>query len=518
MTDSSYKGIYELLQKQVDLNPDKCGVVIDRTTFTFWAIAKRAEQTAQYLHGLGVRQGDRVGLILPTSENWIYAFWGIMKLGAIVVPLAPGTGKAELINLFKLVEVKVCLTLSRFQATELALLLKAARADLPSLTNIVVVNPGETDDFARDFADMFSPDVSWQAENEPSLAPDDYFALMSTSGSTGLPKVIPKRHGNFVEYLTRYLEEFVLDGGETFFSTMPPFHALGMSYLAICMLRGVTMAFLSVFDPEEALALIPRNKVTKMLLSATNAKMMMASPDFENTDLASVGTFMFSGEYCPDEVAAEFHEKRDFKVMNIMGSTEGNAYLEWHSDRDKGFSVSVFTPSSQVELKLMHENGDDCQIGERGEIFISHCDLLPEYYKNPEATAQTVIKSETGKTWLVTGDMAVPLPGGRYQYAGRKKRVIKRGGTLIYPEEIEAFLLGHPEIQGAAIVKEADDVKGEAMRAFVELKKGSTLEVIDIISYCQAELSNAKIPDKIEIIDEIPRETGKAQLKKLRQL
>ncbi len=506
MADQSDRlGIWGLLETQAKTRADKPCVIVE------------AEKTAQMLNRLGVQKGDRVGMLLPTSDAWFYAFWGIQRIGAEAVLLAPGTGRDEVANVFALTGVKVCFAISRFQANSFVQMFRTLLPALPALTHLIVDGEDTEDDFVVDFRKALNAPPTGDVREPAVIFPDDIYALMSTSGTAGTPKIIPKRHASNVAWLWAYNAFFGLKEDDVLFSTLPPFHMLSLSHVLLSVVKGATSVYLSFFDPDEVEQTLLRFQVTLVLLSATHAKMWMATAGFENADLSSVDRFLFSGEFLPDEIAAEFYDKRSFRVLNVIGSTEVSAYLGWDSARDRGHSVSVLTPLSFAEIKLLNENGEPCGVGEKGEIFVTHGDMLSEYYRNPEASSLSIVASTTGKNWFRTGDLAILRQDGRYQFAGRLKRVIKRGAVLIYPEEIECFLLTHPDIQAAAILNEEDPLLGETMKAFIELRPGAALSVIDIVRFCQGRLANYKIPEKIVIMDELPRETGKVQLKKLKE-
>lgn len=515
-TINEYHGIFGLLSAQAAVNPQRVGLMVDGHAVTFGELLDMAHKVAGALFDQGIRKGDRVGLVMPSSIEWMAVFWGIQALGAVCVPMAPGEGREEIANVFKLTSVKVCFASRRFQVNEFEKLFCSLKPELPELSRVIIPNPEKRTELITDFETILNQKSRWRPEMSPDLSPTDLYALMATSGTTGVPKIIPKQHASSIEYFAAYTKQYPIASSDTFFSAMPPFHMLSLSYKLVCMMRGACAVFQSYFDPEGMLETIERTHATMVLLSTTNAKMMMSEPKFDSTDFSSISTFLFSGEFLPDEVANEFYKARDFQVMNIIGSTEANAYLVWDSNKDRGLSVSVLTPLECVETALMNEDGAPCSVGERAEIFVSHKDILSGYYKNKEATSLSIVTSSTNKNWFKTGDLAIPRPDGRYQFAGRKKRIIKRGATLIYPEEIECFLLTHPEINAAAILKEEDETAGETMKAFIELRKDSNLSVFQIVQFCQGRLSNIKIPETILIVDELPRETGKIQLKKLK--
>ena len=510
-------GLYAQLQTQATVNPDKTALVIDDQRVSFLELNTMAGQIAAGLYQMGVRKGDRIALLMPSSIEWMTVFWGIQMLGAICVPMAPGEGREEITNIFELAEVKVCFAVRRFQVNEFENLFRDLTGQLPSLQRVIITGPRICDPFIQDFRAFRENAGNWHPAMAPELQPSDTYALMATSGTTGVPRLIPKQHGSNLAYLKAYLAQYPISPNDVFMSAMPPFHMLSLSYLLICMMKGATIIYQSFFDPEAMLHVIESERASIVLLSATNAKMMMSDPAFSTADLSSIETFMFSGEFLPDEVADHFYKSRPHRVMNIVGSTEASAYLIWDSQRDNGMSVSALTPLTCVETSLMNVDGNPCKVGERAEIFVSHGDILSEYYRNPEATRLSIVASNTGRNWFKTGDLAIPRPDGRYQFAGRIKRIIKRGATLIYPEEIECFLMTHPDISAAAIIKESDEMAGETMKAFVEVKRGAKLTPIDVVQFCQGRLASIKIPQHIIVVDELPRETGKIQLKKLKE-
>ncbi|MBN2714292.1 MAG: acyl--CoA ligase [Deltaproteobacteria bacterium] len=516
-SNPTYLGLYDLLLAQAYSKPHHTAVIVNQQKLTFNELNIKAKQVAASLYQMGIRQGDRVGLLMPPSIEWMAVFWGVQALGAVCVPMAPGEGREEIANIFELSDVKVCFAPRRFQVNEFEILFRELKSSLSALRQVIITQPHSVDEFVLDFETVLRGAPQWRDDMLPLLQPTDLYALMATSGTTGVPKLIPKQHQSNIQYLTAYDSEYPTASTDVFFSAMPPCHMLSLSFMLICMMSGATVMFQSFFSPDEMLQQIASTPATVVLLSATNAKMMLALPDFNQADLSGTETFIFSGEFLPDEVAGAFYQQRPFRVRNIIGSTEVSAYLVWDSHRDAGHSVSALTPLKCVETALMNEDGTRCAVGARAEIFVSHGDILKSYFRNPEATALAIVTSTTGKNWFRTGDLAIPRPDGRYQFAGRIKRIIKRGATLIYPEEEECFLMTHPDITAAAIIGESDDTAGESIKAFIEVRPGATLTPIEVMRFCQGRLANIKIPETIVMVDELPRESGKIQLKKLRE-
>jgi fatty-acyl-CoA synthase len=216
------------------------------------------------------------------------------------------------------------------------------------------------------------------------------------------------------------------------------------------------------------------------------------------------------------DVARVFFEKLGIRVVNIIGSTETATMVIWDSLYDTDVDVNNFRPMPFTAVKILDEAHQDVAAGDVGTIFIHTDALLMEYFKNEAETARRLHWWE-GLKWFDTGDLGQRCPDGRVRFVGRVKRAIKRGSNLIYPEEIESFLLTHPNIEAVAVTGQSHELIGEMVVAHIQPCQDCTFTRRDLIQFCKGQLAAYKIPDQIVVVEAIPKDIGKVQFKYLQR-
>ena len=297
---------------------------------------------------------------------------------------------------------------------------------------------------------------------------------------------------------------------------MPLYHQGGFGMGLQMILNGGTVFYQPVFEPVKFLRLIEHHRVTVLQLTATLAKIILSVPDFERHDLSSVRLAYFAGEVLPMDVARVFFEKLGIRVVNIIGSTETATMVIWDSACDTGVDVNNFRPLPFTAMRILDESHREVAVGGVGTIFIHTDALLTEYFKNAAET-DLRLKWWDGLKWFNTGDLGQRCPDGRVRFAGRVKRAIKRGSNLIYPEEIESFLLTHPNIEAVAVTGREHELIGEMVVAHIQPRQGRTFTRRDLIQFCKGRLAAYKIPDQLVIVPEMPKDIGKVQFKYLKK-
>jgi fatty-acyl-CoA synthase len=296
---------------------------------------------------------------------------------------------------------------------------------------------------------------------------------------------------------------------------MPLYHQGGFGMGLQMVLTGGTVMYQSLFDPEVFLKLVTEKRITVIQLTATLTKILLSVPNFDNYDLSCVRICYFAGEVLPVEIAKVFYEKLNIRVINIIGSSESGTMVVWDSKYDRDVDPSDFQPLPFTKMRILNEEENEVKCGEIGSIFIHTDALIAKYYKNEEETS-TKLRWFEGLKWFNTGDLGKKLPDGRVRFTGRAKRIIKRGSNLVCPEEIEAFLLTHPEIEAIAVIGQKHDLLGEMIIAYIQPRGNFEITRGKILKFCQGKLSAYKVPDKVIITDEIPRDIGKVQFKYLK--
>jgi len=301
---------------------------------------------------------------------------------------------------------------------------------------------------------------------------------------------------------------------------VPLFHCFGC-VLAVCAIvtHGATMVFTEDFDPLLVLASVQKEKCTALYGVPTMFIAELNHPMFDMFDLSSLRTGIMAGALCPIETMRQVMDKMNMKdIIIVYGLTESSpgmtATRTHNSIEVRATTVGFEYPN--VEVKIVDpETGEECKPGEQGEICCRGYNVMKGYYNNPDETAKVIDK----EGWLHSGDLAIKTEEGFYKITGRIKDMIVRGGENIYPREIENYLYRLPQIEAVEVAGVPSQKYGEAVGAFIKLKKGETLSEEEIVDFCRGNIARFKIPKYIFFVDEFPMTaSGKIQKYKLSEM
>jgi long-chain acyl-CoA synthetase len=259
------------------------------------------------------------------------------------------------------------------------------------------------------------------------------------------------------------------------------------------------------FDPEKALEIIERDKITLFQGVPTMYNGMLHASNKDDVDTSSLRLCMSGGSAMPEEVMRKFEEQFGCKVLEGYGLSETSPVASFnHPDRERK-PGTIGQPIEGVEMKVVDDRDNDVEQGEIGEIVIKGHNVMKGYWRKPDATAEAIRDG-----WFHSGDMGRIDKDGYFTIVDRKKELIIRGGYNVYPREIEEVLYEHPAVQEAAVVGVPDEKMGEEVGAAVVLKQGKELSEDELRSYLKGELAAYKYPRKIWFLDELPKgPTGK---------
>lgn len=504
MMYSENYGAYGIIKKNCDSTPDKEAIIIEGDRATFHSLVSSAEYIASGLCELGIRQGDRVGILLPNSMNWVHSFCGILRLGAVPMPFDPQLGEYEMKVLFNHVGLRALVLTPQYRGVDHLSAVRKLRPLLPDLREIIVDGECVEDHCQLPFSTLLFTDTSVLEKVRVQVNPEDTNLLVCTTGSTGMPKVVDFSYA-YTETVYRERAEFYrFDSDDIFLIGMPLYHAAGFNSGFTCLAAGGKVLYKEEFSPVDYLQTIATEKVTKVKLTPTLAKILLSTPNLGQYDLSSLQDCIFAGEYLSDDLAYRFRDELHVRVTNNLGMTEVGPYLTWDSVRDSGVSPSYFSPPPGYEIKILNRAGERCKVSEAGTMWVRG-PMMKGYYQSEELTREII--DEDG--WLNTGDMGCLCTDGRIALRGRKKRIIKRGANLVYPEEVETFLRTHPDIVAVAVVGEAIEIYGEKIVAYIQPKSDAKMTAGDLLDYCRGQISAYKIPDEFRIVSEIPIRVGK---------
>jgi acyl-CoA synthetase (AMP-forming)/AMP-acid ligase II len=499
-------------------NPDAPALIdgLKGDTITHGQLAAYVDRVAAALHARGLRKGDVVAVFCPNTPWFPVVFHGIAAAGCVMSPINSLYTPDEIAFQLRDSGAKVLITVSPFLDRA-----KAAVEQSP-VDEIVVMDGAEGH---ASLLDLLSSDApSPQVDIDPAT---DLVTLPYSSGTTGLPKGVMLTHRNLVANVAQCRPLIQLKDGERIIAVLPFFHIYGLTVLMNQGLAwGGAVVTLPRFDLEDFLRTIQDQKITRAFVAPPILLALAKHPLVDQYDLSSL-TSILSGAAPLDEQLALAAERRLRKgadtgvtVAQGYGMTELSPVS--HTTPDPGAeppgittpapkgSVGYAIPNTECRL-IDPGTGEDAAPGERGELWVRGPQVMKGYLNNPQATADTL----DAEGWLHTGDVAVVDDEGRYTVVDRVKELIKYKGYQVAPAELEAVLLGHPEIADAAVIGVPDTESGEELpKAFVVRGPGSSLTEDAVMEYMAGKVAPHKKIRFVEFIDQVPKSAAGKILRK----
>ncbi len=485
------------------------------TEHTFAEFRARSNQFAHVLAGLGVRRGDRVGIVLSQRPETAVAHLSVYKLGAIALPLSTLFGPDALDYRLRNSGSTVAVTDAQSVGTVLSL-----RPSLPHLSHIVTVDAvdaGGTVDYTRALAtapDAFDP---------VDTAADDPALIIYTSGTTGPPKGVLHAHRVLLGHLPaiEFYHDYFPKPADRFWSPADWAWIGGLiDVLLPSWHYGVPVVAHRPhkFDPDRAFELMGRHRVRNAFLVPTMLKMMRQVADPRGRYGVELRSIFTGGEPAGEEVIRWAQETLGVTPNEGYGQTEVNLVLGNCAELMPVKPGSMGRPVPGHTVEVVGEDGRPVPPGEIGEIAVRRPDpvMFLEYWRDPAAT-----REKFAGDWALTGDLARMDAGGYFWFVSRKDDVILSGGYRIGPGEIEDCLAGHPAVALAAAIGVPDPVRGERVKAFVQLRVGmrATPELAqELAGHVRRRLAAHEYPREIEFVEALPQTTtGKIKRGDLRQ-
>jgi long-chain acyl-CoA synthetase len=459
-------------------------------TFTNVETKQYADQFASGLQNLGIAKGDRVMVCMPNCPEVLFAYQGITRAGATIVPVMFTLHPKEIHYIARNSGAKAVITSSLVRSN-----VEKSLVGLSNNPQLIVVDQ-HSDDTANNFYDVFVPSES---EIVTDVKAEDTAVILYTSGTTGNPKGVLLTHKNLYSNAENSAKHNETQRGTTL-GVLPLAHVYGLTISNICFLTGSSIVIFSSFDTKEVFKAIEKYGVKTF--SAVPA-MIHALVSFPQTDQYNTSSLESVGSgSAPLSVALlyAFEQKFGAKVYEGYGLSEAAPVVTAHR---KGIEIkpgSVGIPIPGVELKIVDENGEEVPAGEVGELIVRGDNVTPGYYQNAEETSRVLKDS-----WLFTGDMARIDDEGYVYIVDRKKDLIIRGGFNVYPRDVEEILNAHELVVEAAVVGVPDERMGEEMVACVVKKPGAQVTEDELIHYCQDQLAKNKTPRRIVFLEALPR-------------
>ncbi len=497
-----------LLTKRAFLTPDTEAYVGSHSAerLTFAELDARCNRFANALVANGIEKGERVGLLLMNSAEFMEAYFALAKIGAVVVPLNWRLVADELEFILKNSGTTRLIFDDEFVDTVADL---HARGDKTDVTQWLQVNSaGEAAHFAQAYADF--RDAGSTEEPPMGACDEDILYIMYTSGTTGLPKGVVHTHSTAIWAILTISASAYYQEGDSYLAALPMFHVGALTPLAVNVYRGVTSVVMRAFEPGLAWELIDREGIQTGLMVPAMLNFMLQVEGFtERFDFSQLRWIMTGAAPVPVSLTQAYTDM-GINILQVYGLTEscGPACL---MDSESALARPESTGKSffHTEVRVVNEAGEDCAPGEPGEVLVGGKHIMREYWNNPEATAETIKDG-----WLYTGDVATMDAQGFVSIQDRIKDMIISGGENVYPAEIEGVLMTHPKISEAAVIGLASEKWGESPLAIV-VRSDDTLDVAEVMEFCRGKLAGYKRPQSVEFVSEIPRNPSGKILKRL---
>jgi acyl-CoA synthetase (AMP-forming)/AMP-acid ligase II len=457
---------------------------------------------ANGLARLGVRRGDRVGLLTLNRIEMAFGLFAIQRLGAIAVPLM-AMSKPEEVRY--LVEDAGCRVLMTDEPTFDAVI--GDRSRLPSVREWILASDGEPPPGFHGLAVLVADAAE---ECEPAeLAPDDVVLIRYSAGTTGRPKGAMLSNAALLFTVRRYM---MLSGlaptsrRALSLLVMPLAHTSGYQAMLVHMVLALPLLFIRSFDPEWLLDLIEGQRVTFFCGVPATYKMLLDA-GVDGRDLSSVRVWGGGADVFSLELVETF---RRLAARRVLGVTVKPIFVVGYGMAETAGQVSVTFPRPfgdgclgwsppGFERRIVDEAGRDVARGEVGELWLRGPLLMSGYWGSPELTAATLRDG-----WLRTGDLVRSGRAGLLYITSRQKEVIKSGGYSVFPAEAEGQLVAHPQIQEAVVVGIPHEIKGEVPVAAVVPKPGETLDADAVLAWARDRIGSYKCPQQVVVVDAIP--------------
>jgi fatty-acyl-CoA synthase len=519
--------------------PDKPFLIFYDQALTFSEFKRQAEAIAGFLQqDCGVRRGDRVLLDMQNSPQFVLAYYGILRAGAVVVPINPMNLTHELAHYVQDSGARVAFVGQELFAQMRPLLDPGPGAEADRLRHIIVAA----------YSDYISPTpriavpAFVAAPREPLTAPgvtqwvdmlaqrrapaplqaspDDLCVMPYTSGTTGRPKGCMHTHRSVMSTVVGGVEWLRMPKDTVALAVLPFFHVTGMQGgMNASLYNGNTLVLLPRWDRDAALDCVQRYQVGTWQAIAAMVVDFLMHPRIAEYDLSSVWNMTGGGAAMPDAVAKKLQDLCGITYIEGYGMTETMAPTHInppHRPKRQCLGVPLFDVDARI---IDPQTQQELPAGEVGEIIVHGPQVMQGYWNQPQATTEAFITLD-GRRFLRTGDLGRVDEDGYFFMVDRLKRMINASGYKVWPAEVETLMYQHPDIAEACVVAAKDAHRGETVKAFVVLKPGARERVNeqDIIDWAHHHMAAYKSPRLVEFVDSLPKSgTGKIQWRTLQE-
>lgn len=525
--------LFYFLEETARKYPDRACTIFKGAVISFKEMNKITDRVAAALVDMGVKKGDRVGIFMPNTPQFVMAYFGILKAGGVVVATNPLYTPPEIKHQVNDAGVEVMLVMTNFYKT-----IKAAQPDtrikklivtniketLPPLLRVLFTLTREKKGGFRIEGGLAEGDVwmkdllaKYQPSDRPQLniGPDDTALFQYSGGTTGISKGAVALHRNVVANTLQIRAWFVVmeEGKEILLMAIPLFHVYGMvAGMLHAIELGATMVMIpNARDIPDVLENIKKYKPTTFPGVPTLYNAINNHPDVRagKVSLRSIKACISGSAPLLRETKETFESLSGGKLFEGYGLSEAPTATHCNPLLGINKTGSIGMPFPDVECKIVSLDDGETELpmGEIGELAIHAPQVMKGYHNMPTETANSLRKLNDGKTWLFTGDIARMDEDGYFYIVDRKKELIKPGGFQVWPREVEEALGAHPKVLEVGVAGIPDPYRGETVKAWIVLKPGQDVTEEELKAWCKERLAAYKVPTHYEFRSELPKTT-----------
>jgi long-chain acyl-CoA synthetase len=511
------------LEQSARKHPDATATIFLNAKMTYRELDELADRFAAALQQLGVRKGDRVAIYTGNCPQFVIAYYGALKAGAIAVTFNPLYAAREVEYQLNDSGAQVMLVMSRFHA-----IVKQIRARTPLrhviLTNIKEYFPpltrllftlfkerseGDRQDISGEPNTYWFQDLLGEAPAKPTpveVDPSDTACLLYTGGTTGVPKGAELSHANLMSncVMCRAWLHDAREALEITLTALPLYHSYAMT---TCMNTSMYLAGAMILIPNPRdipglMKMINKHKPTLFPGVPTMYVAFNNVPDIDKYDVSSIRACISGAAGLPGEVQKRFQELTGAHLVEGFGLSEASPVTHGNpvfGDNRIG-TIGLPWPDTEAKIVDVETGTKEMPVGEPGELIIRGPQVMKGYWNMPDETA-IALRDD----WLYTGDIATMDEDGYFRIVDRKKDMIIAGGFNIYPRDVEEVLYENPKVQEAVVAGIPDRYRGETVKAYIILREGETATEEEIIQFCKGKIAKYKVPTAVEFRSELPK-------------
>ncbi|MDN4494328.1 AMP-binding protein [Ureibacillus aquaedulcis] len=498
-----------LLKEKVDIHPEKLFIAFEdvegnQTTKAYREFYEEVLKLGNALLDLNIKPGDHVTLHLPNNIEFLTTWFALAHIGAIMVPTNILSSADEMHYVINHSESVLLITEEEHVEKFLQM-----TGELPTIQHIILTRFKNQSTTLLNYDHLIAK-ASTDSSRFPEVRAQDVVGMLYTSGTTSKPKGVQVTNANYIFTGELMSKCIVATEDDRMFIVLPLFHGNAQYYSSMpALVVGGSIALTEKFSASRYFKQAKSLGATVGSLFAAPIRMILAK-DYDANDKDNPIRLVLFAQSIAEHQIQEFEEKFDLKLLQLYGMTETVGIPLINPLNGIRKNLSIGRPSIGYEVKLIDENGDEVPNGAVGQIAVKGVPgrtIMKQYFKNEEATRQTL---QNG--WLLTGDNARIGEDGYFYFVDRVKDMIKRSGENVAAQEVESVLTQHLAVYETAVIGVPDDMRDEAIKAFVILNKGMRVTQEELIQFCKVRLAKFKVPDSIEFVEEFPRTpVGKIQ-------